>query len=71
MGTTDTRGDSASPLDADGIIVRESAIHGRGAYVIHPFKKGRLGRYAPDIKPITTEEADMLPHQKQDYLLVD
>ena len=59
----------SSPVAPPGIIIRESATHGLGAFVSRPFKKGRMGRYAPDVNPITTAEADSLAHDRQDYLI--
>ena len=53
----------------DGIVISASAIHGKGAYITRPFQKGKLGRYAPDVQPISASEADMLPHEHQDYLV--
>ena len=67
--TTCTTASSYPPPNPEGIIIRESAIHGSGAFFTRPLKKGRLGRYAPDVEPITTEEADQLPHEHQDYLV--
>jgi hypothetical protein len=60
---------SILPKNPKGIIIRESPTHGRGAFVTQPVKKKKLGRYAPDVDPITTAEADSLPQDRQDYLV--
>ena len=52
-----------------GIIIKDSKIHGKGAYATKPLSVGWLGRYAPDVEFLTVEEADKLPHNQQDYLL--
>ena len=67
--TTSTIAHSYPSPNPEGIIISESAIHGSGAFFTRPLKKGRLGRYAPDVEPITTDEADQLPHEHQDYLV--
>ena len=60
---------SILPKNPKDIIIRESPTHGRGAFVTQPVKKKKLGRYAPDVDPITTAEADSLPQDRQDYLV--
>ena len=60
---------STPPVAPPGIVISESATHGLGAFVSCPYKKGKLGRYAPDVLPITTAEADSLLHDRQDYLV--
>ena len=57
------------PIVPLGIVIHESATHGLGAFVTRPFKKGKLGRYAPDVEPISAAEADGLEHDRQDYLI--
>ena len=52
------------------IIIKDSPTHGKGAYATKPLKKGWLSRYAPDVDYLLKEDADKLPHYKQDYLLL-
>jgi hypothetical protein len=52
-----------------GIRIEFSKIHGFGAFATRPIPRGNIGRYASDTLPITLEEANQLPHHKQDYLL--
>ena len=52
------------------IIIKDSHTHGKGAYATKPLMKGWLSRYAPDVEYLSKEEADKLPHYKQDYLLL-
>ena len=52
------------------IYIAPSSIHGLGAFTTNELKKNQcLGRYAPDVVPITLAEADSLPTTRQDYLL--
>jgi hypothetical protein len=52
-----------------GIRIEFSKIHGFGAFATRPIPRGNIGRYAADTLPITLEEANLLPHHKQDYLI--